>query len=82
MKTDTTIADLVTEAFKDIGVATRAIYPVPEAKQILGGIGTTTIYELMKTGEIERVNIGRRAFVTATSLVAYVDRLSEAAGKA
>lgn len=73
----TNIADLVTAAFP--GMDPRALFPVPEAKQILGGIGTTTIYELMKTGQIERVNIGRRAFVTAKSLVAYLDRLSEAA---
>jgi hypothetical protein len=72
--TATTNADLVTAAFP--GIDPRAIYPVTEAKQILGGIGTTTIYELMKTGEIERVNIGRRSFVTAKSLVDYLARLS------
>lgn len=45
----------------------------------LGGIGHTTMYELIKRGEIVKVNIGRRSFVTAESLAAYVERLSEAA---
>ena len=45
----------------------------------LGGIGRTTTYELIDRGELVRVNIGRRAFITATSLAAYVDRLSAAA---
>jgi Helix-turn-helix domain len=52
---------------------------VPEARALLGGIGHTTIYELMKTGQLERVNIGRRTFITAKSLVAYLDRLCGAA---
>jgi len=71
------ITDAVRAAFESI--ESRALYPVPEARAILGGIGHTTIYELMKTGELERVNIGRRAFVTAKSLARYLDRLSEAA---
>lgn len=74
----TNIADLVSAAFE--GIEHPAIYPVPEAQRILGGIGTTTIYELMKTHQIERVNIGRRAFVTAKSIVLYLERLSEATG--
>ncbi|HEY1843002.1 MAG TPA: helix-turn-helix domain-containing protein [Mycobacterium sp.] len=45
----------------------------------LGGIGRTTTYELIDRGELVKVNIGRRAFITAESLAAYVDRLSEAA---
>ena len=45
----------------------------------LGGIGRTKIYDLIDHGELVKVNIGRRAFVTAKSIAAYVDRLSEAA---
>ena len=45
----------------------------------LGGIGHTTIYDLIKRGELLKVNIGRRGFITAESLAAYVDRLSQAA---
>jgi hypothetical protein len=45
----------------------------------LGGIGHTTMYGLIKRGEVVKVNIGRRSFITAESLARYVDRLSEAA---
>jgi hypothetical protein len=45
----------------------------------LGGIGRTKIYELIGHGELTRVRIGRRTFVTAESLVAYVDRIAEKA---
>lgn len=55
---------------------------VPKARAVLGGIGHTTIYELFKTGQLQRVNIGRRAFVTAKSLEEYVSRLEEAAATA
>lgn len=50
-----------------------------EVQRRLGGIGRTTMYELIDQGELVRVNIGRRGFITAKSLGAYVDRLSEAA---
>lgn len=48
-----------------------------EAMRKLGGIGRTTFYQLINDGEIEQVHIGRRGFITAKSLAAYVDRLSE-----
>jgi predicted DNA-binding transcriptional regulator AlpA len=57
----------------------RRLLSIPEARSELGGIGHTTIYELIERRELLKVNIGRRAFITAESLAAYVDRLSEAA---
>ncbi len=57
----------------------RLLVPYPETMAQLGGIGRTTLYELIDHGELVRVNIGRRGFITAKSLAAYVDRLSEAA---
>jgi hypothetical protein len=50
-----------------------------EAMHRLGGIGRTKFYELINDQEIEQVKIGRRSFITAKSIGAYVDRLSEAA---
>jgi hypothetical protein len=38
----------------------------------------TTIYELIDRGEIVKVNLGRRSFITVESLDAYVDRLTVA----
>ncbi len=57
----------------------RLLIPRPDAKRILGGIGDTTYCQLINEGELERVNIGRRSFVTAASLRAYVERLRSAA---
>jgi hypothetical protein len=57
---------------------TKRLVSIPEARQVLGGIGHTTIYELINRGEIVKVNIGRRGFITADSLDAYVDRITAA----
>jgi hypothetical protein len=45
----------------------------------LGGVGRTKIYELVNRRELVKVTIDRRSFITTESLVAYVDRLTEAA---
>lgn len=55
---------------------------IPEACKQLGGIGNTTLYELIKAGELVKVNIGRRGFVTAASIAEYVQRLAGDAGAA
>lgn len=57
----------------------RLLVPYDEVRRKLGDIGRTTLYELFDRRELVRVNIGRRGFVTAKSLAAYVDKLSEAA---
>lgn len=57
----------------------KRLMSIPEARAVLGGIGHTTIYDLIKRGEIRKVNIGRRGFITSESLAAYVNRLSEGA---
>ena len=41
-------------------------------------VGRTTIYSLTERGELKTVKIGRRALITADSLDAYVQRLTEA----
>jgi len=53
----------------------RLLIPRPEARWMLGGIGETKLWELEKEGEIECIRIGRRTFVTAESLQAYIARL-------
>ena len=57
----------------------RLLLPYDDARITLGGIGRTTLWELVERGELVRVNIGRRGFITAKSIAAYVDRLAEAA---
>ena len=58
--------------------ARRLLYPVREAAEQLG-IQRTSLYELLKGGQLERVKIGRRTLITAESLTEYVDRLRLAA---
>jgi hypothetical protein len=57
----------------------KRLVSILEAREILGGIGHTTLYDLIKRGELIKVNIGRRGFVTSESLAAYVDRITAAA---
>lgn len=45
-------------------------------RAILGNISRTTVYELINSGELVHVNIGRRGFVTAASIDAYIERLT------
>jgi hypothetical protein len=55
------------------------LVPIPDACSKLGNVTRTTIYGLVNQGQLCKVNIGRRGFITAGSLAALVDRLSEAA---
>lgn len=57
----------------------RLLVPIPGTCSALGGVSRTTVYDLANKGELVKVNIGRRGFITAESLAAYVNRLSEAA---
>ncbi len=56
----------------------RRLVSIPDSRAELGGIGHTTLYDLINRGFLVKVNIGRRSFITAESLAAYVDSLSEA----
>ena len=53
----------------------RLIYPDAEARALLGGIGRTTQHELVVNGDLEKVKIGRRAFITAASIDAYLAKI-------
>jgi hypothetical protein len=53
---------------------------VDEGRQLLGGLSRTGIFRLMRLGAIERVKIGNRAFITVSSIDAYLDMLSEDPG--
>jgi hypothetical protein len=54
----------------------RRLVPIPDARVALGGIGHTTIYDLIGRGRLNKVNIGRRSFVTSESIDAFIDELS------
>jgi len=57
----------------------RLLVPMVEAQAQLGGIGRTLLWELCNRGELEKVHIGRRGFITAESLSQFVNRLRAAA---
>jgi excisionase family DNA binding protein len=47
------------------------LYPVPEAAAQLG-IGRSTLYELVRKGELDVVRIGSRTLIPASSLERYI----------
>ena len=57
----------------------RLLVPIPTVCTELGGVSRPTVYALVNRGELVKVNIGRRGFITGESLAAYVGRLSGAA---
>ncbi len=65
-------------------VEDQLLVPYDKVRHKLGNIGRTKLDELFHPDEsgqppLVRVKIGRRGFVTAKSLAAYVDRLAGAA---
>lgn len=46
---------------------------VEEAKKMLC-LGTTAIYDLMKTGELRRIKIGRKTLFLASDIAAFINR--------
>ena len=55
--------------------AARFAYSVVDAAGMIG-IGRSTMYDLINTGQINTVSIGRRRLVTEAALVAFLARLS------
>ena len=52
----------------------RLLIPITDTCAMLGGITRPTLYDLINGGELDRVRIGRRSFITAQSIHDYVDR--------
>lgn len=46
----------------------RLLYSVRESRQLLGGIGHTMFYALVKAGDIKLIKIRGRSFVSASEL--------------
>jgi excisionase family DNA binding protein len=57
-------------------------YTIEGAGQRLGGIGRTTIYGLIASGQLEAVKLGSRTLVTAVSIEALLASLPRVATKA
>lgn len=54
----------------------RRLLPISEACTVLGGIGRSYLYELVASGRLTKVNLGRRSFITAASVDALVAELA------
>jgi len=46
----------------------RDLYPIPEARERLGGISRAFFYDLVRDGVIELTKLGRRSFVARDEL--------------
>jgi hypothetical protein len=47
-----------------------------QAGRVIGGISRRQVYRLIQRGELTKVQIGTRSFVTAESIRAYVDKIT------
>ncbi len=54
---------------------TRLLHPTTEGAALIG-VGRSTLYELIRTGEIKTVKIGRRTLVPHEELERYVRALT------
>nr|WP_234712980.1 helix-turn-helix domain-containing protein [Mycolicibacterium komanii] len=52
----------------------RILHPIKEVQQVLG-VSRSTVYQLVGDSRLPSVKIGRRRFVTAAALSAYVEGL-------
>ena len=50
----------------------RLLYSVDQVSEVLGGLGKTTIFELIKTRKLKVVKIGRRTFISQNALTEFV----------
>lgn len=56
---------------------TRLLHPTAEGAALIG-VGRSTLYELIKAGEIQAVKIGRRTLIPHDELERYVRSLTTA----
>jgi excisionase family DNA binding protein len=56
----------------DVTDRNRKLYTAPEAAQLLG-VGRSTVYELIARGDVPATRVGRRVFLTASTLEALLD---------
>jgi excisionase family DNA binding protein len=52
------------------------LIPIRDVADLLGGVSRSHVYELIGSGDLVAVHLGRRRMVVAASVVSYVDRLT------
>ena len=55
---------------------------MPEVPWYLGKISRSKVYHLIDTGELTRVRIGSRAFVSGESITAFLNKVLSSGGAA
>lgn len=57
----------------------RLLYTIDGARELLGGLARSYLYELLTKGMIRSVKVGRRRMIARRDLEEYVERLREGA---
>src|SRR3954471_3671098 len=50
----------------------RELYSIEQARVLLGGIARNTLYDLLRSGALASVPIGRRRFISARAIAAFI----------
>lgn len=58
------------------------LYDVPTTRTIIGGIGLTAFYALLRDGHLKAVKMGRRTFCRGRDIQEYLDTLESYPSKA
>ena len=57
----------------------RLLYTIDSARELLGGLARSYLYELLARGVIRSVKVGRRRLIARQDLEEFVERLREGA---
>jgi excisionase family DNA binding protein len=56
------------------------LYSIEQARAVLGGIARNTVYDLLRSGALASVPIGRRRFIASEAIAAFVAATSTTSG--
>ena len=63
----------------EVGMGERLLYTIDSAREMLGGLARSYLYELMARGVLSSVKVGRRRMIARRDLEEFVERLREGA---
>jgi hypothetical protein len=58
----------------------RELYSIEQPRALLGGIARNTLYDLLRSGALTSVPIGRRRFIAAEAIAAFIATASTTDG--
>jgi len=56
----------------ELSMYAKDLYSIEEARELLGGISRNSIYHLLRDGKLASVPIGRRRFISAAAIEAFI----------